>query len=157
MIHLDMPTKLKWKAGQHYFLRFCTGDRHFFSSHPFTVASTPEDGRLEFLIKPRQGMTKALSDKVGSVRVLLDGPYGGPAADLACFEGVLLVAGGSGQYAVTSRGACSYQVSHSSLAFSNISPRVPAQSRCSAGTSRWSIPADLRVGLQLQLRGHWLM
>ena len=98
LIHVEIPSRRNWKAGQHYFFRFCTGDRHFFSSHPFTVASVPEDGRIELFIKAREGMTKALMHESTPVRVLLDGPYGGPAADLAFFDGVLLIAGGSGGF-----------------------------------------------------------
>jgi predicted ferric reductase len=84
-----------------------------FSSHPFTAASAPEDGRLEFVIKPAKGMTRALMSKVqragqtsgtGSdgremeVRVLLDGPYGGIGGDIGVYDRMVLVAGGSGRF-----------------------------------------------------------
>lgn len=98
-----------WKAGQHVYLA-C----HSISplqSHPFTIASLPEDGRMEFLIKRRKGTTKrffahaekhqnlplSMTDIPASSKVfaLIDGPYG-HMRPLRQFDSILLMAGGSG-------------------------------------------------------------
>lgn len=100
---------VNWKAGQHVYLA-C----HSISplqSHPFTIASLPEDGRMEFLIKRRKGTTKrffahaekhqnlplSMTDMPASSKVfaLIDGPYG-HMRPLRQFDSILLVAGGSG-------------------------------------------------------------
>ena len=100
---------IHWKAGQHLFLA-C----HSISplqSHPFTIASLPRDGRMEFLIKHRKGTTKrffahaethqnlplSMTDVSTSSKVfaLIDGPYG-HMRHLRQFDSLLLLAGGSG-------------------------------------------------------------
>ena len=100
---------INWKAGQHVYLA-C----HSISplqSHPFTIASLPEDGHMEFLIKRRKGTTKrffahaekyqnlplSMTDIPASSKVLalIDGPYG-HMRPLRQFDSILLVAGGSG-------------------------------------------------------------
>lgn len=109
MIHVSIPTTLKWKAGQHYFVRFFTKDAHMLTSHPFTVASAPEDGVMEFIIKPAGGMTASLArmiERIGGegkderqarqqVKVVVDGPYGGARTEVGRYDRVLLIAGGS--------------------------------------------------------------
>ncbi|ORY91592.1 ferric reductase like transmembrane component-domain-containing protein [Leucosporidium creatinivorum] len=97
LLRLEIPTSLQWSPGQHYFFRFLLGegDLHRFSSHPFTVASVPEDGKMELIVKVRDGITRRLAVEE-EVRVLLDGPYGGLQGNLEAFDHVLLVAGGSG-------------------------------------------------------------
>ncbi|KAI5475398.1 hypothetical protein MNV49_001466 [Pseudohyphozyma bogoriensis] len=99
MLRLTIPTKLKWKPGQHYFVRFLTKDIHAFTSHPFTVATVPSKAgvsSMEIYMRMHGGMTAKLGRRDGSVGVLLDGPYGGLTGDIATFDRVLLVAGGSG-------------------------------------------------------------
>ena len=100
---------IHWKAGQHVYLA-C----HSISpiqSHPFTISSLPEDGRMEFLIKRRQGTTKrffayaqkhqslplSMTDIPNSSKVfaLIDGPYGHMRSPRQ-FDSIFLLAGGSG-------------------------------------------------------------
>lgn len=100
---------IKWKAGQHVYLA-C----HSISplqSHPFSIASLPEDGRMEFLIKSKKGTTKrffahaekhqnlplSMTEIPASSKViaLIDGPYG-HMRPLRQFDSILLMAGGSG-------------------------------------------------------------
>lgn len=67
------------------------------------LSSEPSDSYMTFMIRPRDGMTKRLRDKLVSksesgplnVRVFLEGPYGTPAR-LDHFDDVLFIAGGSG-------------------------------------------------------------
>ncbi|ORY22229.1 FAD-binding domain-domain-containing protein, partial [Naematelia encephala] len=99
MMMIKIPTQLKWKPGQHYFVRFFTGNLHSLTSHPFTVASAPDSGAIDFFVKKRFGMTKDLANKLvegKDVRVLLDGPYGGIGGDLGLYDNILIIAGGSG-------------------------------------------------------------
>lgn len=100
---------ISWKAGQHVFLT-CHAIAPF-QAHPFTIASIPEDGKLEFLVKSKSGCTKrflrhaekSLSLPVSSSdprqhdmrRVILEGPYG-RIRPLRQFDSVFLIAGSSG-------------------------------------------------------------
>ncbi|KAL7797369.1 ferric reductase like transmembrane component domain-containing protein [Trichoderma ceciliae] len=67
------------------------------------LSSEQDDSYMTFMIRPRDGMTKRLRDRLVSksesgplrVRVLLEGPYGTPAR-LDHFDNVLFIAGGSG-------------------------------------------------------------
>ena len=100
---------INWKAGQHVYL--ACHSMSPLQSHPFTIASLPEDGRIEFLIKRRKGTTKrffahaekhqnlplSMTDIPGTSKVfaLIDGPYG-HMRPLRQFDSILLMAGGSG-------------------------------------------------------------
>ena len=99
---------IHWKAGQHVFLS-CHGVAPF-QSHPFTIATIPEDGRMEFLVKRKAGSTKrffahaekyqnlpiSMNDATSSGKsALIDGPYG-RIRPLQQFDSVCLIAGGSG-------------------------------------------------------------
>lgn len=109
-IQVTIPTNISWKPGQHIFIRFLTLGLHSFTSHPFTICSlpplpnhpSPSKSELIFYIRPRTGFTVrllALATKQPppSLRVLLEGPYGGvPPSTLAKFDKILLIAGGSG-------------------------------------------------------------
>lgn len=102
-LRLSVPSGgLKWSASQHYLVRFYAGGLSGFSSHPFTVSSTPDSGEIEFIIRRRTGITNRLAKQVhasgGSraFKVLLDGPYGGLPNHFSDFEHVIIVAGGSG-------------------------------------------------------------
>ncbi|KAL8721895.1 MAG: hypothetical protein Q9225_001531 [Loekoesia sp. 1 TL-2023] len=100
---------LTWNAGQHVFLT-CHALAPL-QAHPFTIASIPEDGKLEFLVKSKSGGTKRFfrhAEKSQSLPVasgdlsqrhargvILEGPYG-RIRPLRQFDSVFLVAGGSG-------------------------------------------------------------
>ena len=100
----------KWRPGQHVFLS-CHSIAPL-QSHPFSIASLPEDGRLELLVKCKSGATRRffsraqacqqlpstqidLETSVGKALVILDGPYGN-MRPLQQFDSVFLIAGGSG-------------------------------------------------------------
>jgi predicted ferric reductase len=91
---------LKWKPGQHCFLRF-VGTR-MLDNHPFSVCSIlNEDSRLKFIVIPKKGLTKQLYSEldeyaITNKKVFLDGPYGGTARDPTSFDNVVLMATGSG-------------------------------------------------------------
>ncbi|KAL7958609.1 hypothetical protein V8C34DRAFT_323891 [Trichoderma compactum] len=67
------------------------------------LSSEPGDSYMTFMIRPRDGMTRRLRDRLISksesgplrVRTFLEGPYGTPAR-LDHFDEVLFIAGGSG-------------------------------------------------------------
>ncbi|KAI8934762.1 hypothetical protein NX059_008450 [Plenodomus lindquistii] len=92
-----------WTPGQHVFLS-CQSVAPL-QNHPFTVASIPEDGRMEFFIKAKTGGTRRffryVDKKVGSpdqsVRraVTIEGPYG-TIRPLRQFDSVVLLAGSTG-------------------------------------------------------------
>ncbi|KAL3460605.1 FAD-binding domain-containing protein [Aspergillus heterothallicus] len=98
----------KWTPGQHMFLT-C----HMIAplqSHPFTIASIPEDNKLEFLIRAEKGATRrffsyaskhgqSIGNPVASGKqprtVLLEGPYGRMRSPRQ-FDSIVLFAGGMG-------------------------------------------------------------
>ncbi|KAF7182083.1 hypothetical protein CNMCM7691_001471 [Aspergillus felis] len=113
LVRVKIPTFITWSPGQHIFLRFLNPSQlglHSLTAHPFTItsiahdpASLPKPNELVFYIKPRGGITARLASlaaqRPGTERtVLLEGPYGGLAAsnDLARFDSVLVISGGSG-------------------------------------------------------------
>ncbi|KAF7504921.1 hypothetical protein GJ744_001568 [Endocarpon pusillum] len=106
-VSIDKPVFM-WKPGQHVFLS-CHSVLPL-QSHPFTIASLPSDGKLEFLIKAHQGGTKEFlnhatkSDALplanqnsGSTmrKVSIEGPYG-RMRDLRQFDSVVFFAGSTG-------------------------------------------------------------
>ncbi|KAF2167397.1 hypothetical protein M409DRAFT_66013 [Zasmidium cellare ATCC 36951] len=109
-IRASIPTSATWRVGQHFFVRFLTPDLHALTTHPFTACSLPEPAdmhdskanELVFYIRPRGGMTARLARSLEasgqrSLRVLLDGPYGG--VDMRKLESshrTVIIAGGSG-------------------------------------------------------------
>ncbi|KAL1406279.1 hypothetical protein Q8F55_007975 [Vanrija albida] len=100
-IRITIPTAtVRWGAGQHVFLRF-VGLRTA-ESHPFTIANAyPHTEGLTkdmvFVLRPQAGFTAALASAARTeYPVLVDGPYGHAADELAAFDTVLLCAGGSG-------------------------------------------------------------
>ncbi|XPS92676.1 hypothetical protein M3J09_002059 [Ascochyta lentis] len=107
-IRLTIPTvNMRWKPGQHCFLRFTSFGLQALSSHPFTICSLPslqsnKHSELVFYIRHSHGLTKKLYDGAQkqpgiAVPVLVDGPYGG--INLHRFnqaDRLLVVAGGSG-------------------------------------------------------------
>lgn len=97
---------ISWTPGQHVFLS-CHSIAPF-QSHPFTIASVPEDGRMEFLIKAETGGTSrffkhaektgefAATTKGSTVRtVTIEGPYG-RLRPLRQFDSLVLLAGSTG-------------------------------------------------------------
>ncbi|KAG9200516.1 hypothetical protein G6514_006858 [Epicoccum nigrum] len=107
-IRLTIPSiNMRWKPGQHCFLRFTNFGLQAFSSHPFTICSLPaieekEKSELVFYIRHSHGLTQKLYDYTqnhpgSAVPVLVDGPYGG--VNIQRFneaDRLLVVAGGSG-------------------------------------------------------------
>ncbi|KFY03171.1 hypothetical protein O988_01655 [Pseudogymnoascus sp. VKM F-3808] len=98
---------MRWKPGQHCFLRFTSFGFQAFSSHPFTICSLPsttpnEKSELVFYIRHQRGLTEklykhALNKPGAHVPVHVDGPYGG--INMQRFiqgDRLLVVAGGSG-------------------------------------------------------------
>lgn len=108
MVRVTIPADFSWTPGQHVFIRFLTLGLHSLTAHPFTICSLPassgEKGpsQLVFYIRPRGGFTSRLAKLAGkqpniSLRVLLDGPYGGVnAKTMTKFDKALVIAGGSG-------------------------------------------------------------
>lgn len=106
-IRVCVPTKLKWEAGQHFFVRFMAWSVHAGSIHPFTACTLPEADKKEstdllFYIQPQGGFTgwlarRAATKSGNTIRVLLDGPFGGiESRKLDQCERQLVIAGGSG-------------------------------------------------------------
>jgi len=97
-----------WKAGQHMFLT-CHPVAPL-TSHPFTIASLPEDGKIEFIVRAKRGATRRFfryaektyptlpnssnSKKFGR-GVLIEGPYA-RIRPLRQFDSLLFVAGSTG-------------------------------------------------------------
>lgn len=92
---------IAWTAGQHLFLA-CHPVAPL-SSHPFTIASLPEDGKLEFVVRAKMGATKRFfkyaakdhGSKSAGRSVLIDGPYA-RIRPLRQFDSVVFVAGSTG-------------------------------------------------------------
>lgn len=100
---------IRWYPGQHVLLSCHTVAP--LQSHPFTIASIPSDGKLEFLVKSKLGGTKRFlkyAEKQQNLpilqsghelgqnsTVLIDGPYG-RMRPLRQFDSVFLIAGSSG-------------------------------------------------------------
>ncbi|KAL4883924.1 ferric reductase NAD binding domain-containing protein [Aspergillus karnatakaensis] len=109
--------RVRWKVGQSMFLT-CHAIAPL-QSHPFTISSMPDDGRMEFLIRAEKGGTRRFlryaSKHVGNSglgevggagagvvasggkprTVFLEGPYGSHRP-LSQFDSVVLIAGGMG-------------------------------------------------------------
>lgn len=97
---------ISWKPGQHVFLS-CHSIVPL-QSHPFTIASIPADGRMEFLVKAETGGTKRFfnhaernnglpqpSERFCMRTVAIEGPYGN-IRPLRQFDSVVLLAGSTG-------------------------------------------------------------
>lgn len=100
---------ISWQPGQHVFLT-CHAVVPL-QSHPFTIASLPEDNRLEFFIRAESGGTRRFfryaskKDRVLGTgqtappthnrTVFVEGPYGS-LRSLRQFDSVVLLAGGMG-------------------------------------------------------------
>ncbi|ORY18707.1 ferric-chelate reductase [Clohesyomyces aquaticus] len=97
---------ISWTPGQHVFLS-CHSIVPL-QSHPFTIASIPQDGQMEFLVKAESGGTKrffrhaekthglpASSVESRMKTVAIEGPYG-CLRPLRQFDSVVLLAGSAG-------------------------------------------------------------
>jgi predicted ferric reductase len=97
---------ITWNAGQHVFLS-CHSVVPL-QTHPFTIASIPEDGKIEFYAKAEKGATKKFfghaekmlglphSETVTGVKsVAIEGPYG-RIRPLRQFDSVIFFAGSTG-------------------------------------------------------------
>lgn len=96
-----------WKAGQHMVLS-CHPLAPL-SSHPFTIASLPEDGRMEFIVHAKKGATRRFFRYASKLSptlpqstapamgrsVLIEGPYS-RIRPLRQFDSVVFVAGSTG-------------------------------------------------------------
>jgi hypothetical protein len=109
-ICVRIPTTSDWGVGQHFFVRFLSLGVHALSIHPFTACSLPAENssfdkttsELVLYIRPQGGFTARLAKHAethpnSTIRVLLDGPYGGISArEISRSSRQLVVAGGSG-------------------------------------------------------------
>ena len=100
---------ISWCPGQHVLLS-CHAVAPF-QSHPFTIASIPSDGKMEFFVKSKLGSTKRFleyaekqqnlplleheHDRSQSRTILIEGPFG-RMRPLRQFDSVFLIAGSSG-------------------------------------------------------------
>jgi predicted ferric reductase len=107
-VTIDNPG-IRWEPGQHVFLT-CHSIAPL-QSHPFTIASIPDDNKMEFLVRAEKGGTRRFfryasknhhvlgsGDTATANRartVFIDGPYGRMRA-LQQFDSVILLAGGMG-------------------------------------------------------------
>jgi predicted ferric reductase len=102
-IQISIPSKMSWKPGQHFFLRFwALPGLHSYSMHPFTICSFPSSGEMVFFVRPHRGFTgrlkKLVETRYETMAMSIDGPYGnrGTASKLASSDKALLIADGSG-------------------------------------------------------------
>jgi FAD-binding domain/Ferric reductase NAD binding domain len=98
---------INWEAGQHVFLS-CHSIVPL-QSHPFTICSLPEDGKMEFLIKAKRGGTSRFfrhaernhslpmtaGSHISRKSIAIEGPYG-RIRPLRQFDTVILLAGSTG-------------------------------------------------------------
>ncbi|KAH9875338.1 hypothetical protein J1614_004830 [Plenodomus biglobosus] len=94
---------ISWSPGQHVFLS-CQSVAPL-QYHPFTIASIPEDKRMDFFVKAKTGGTrrffrhadkaKAGSNQSNTRTVTIEGPYG-CLRPLRQFDSVVLLAGTTG-------------------------------------------------------------
>ncbi|PSN63721.1 hypothetical protein BS50DRAFT_499235 [Corynespora cassiicola Philippines] len=103
---IEIPNPpISWTPGQHVFLS-CHSVVPL-QSHPFTIASIPADGKLEFLVKAETGGTKRFfrhaekahrlpASSPSCTRIVtIEGPYG-CLRPLRQFDSVVLLAGSTG-------------------------------------------------------------
>ena len=116
-VKITIPTQVRWRPGQFVYLRM--PGISIFENHPFTIASLcsedfPSDYGEQYrdmviVFRPFGGFTrKAINSALEkgpyhTYRAFIDGPYGGMQRDLASFETVVLIAGGSGITAIVSQ------------------------------------------------------
>lgn len=95
---------ISWVPGQHVFLS-CQSVLPL-QNHPFTIASIPEDGKMEFIVKAEKGGTRRMlrhaekshaSTKGSNISktVMIEGPYG-CLRPLRQFDSIVFLAGSTG-------------------------------------------------------------
>lgn len=99
---------ITWKAGQHVFISYRPALP--FTSHPFSIASLPSDGQMDFIIRAKKGATKRFfihavkqqrlllspnDTGTGGKSVLIEGPYA-RIRPLKQFDGIVFLAGSTG-------------------------------------------------------------
>jgi predicted ferric reductase len=116
-IKVTIPTQMRWRPGQFVYLRM--PGISILQNHPFTISSLcSEDFPSEYgeqyrdctlVFRPFGGFTRKVLDMAiekgpfKTYRAYLDGPYGGMQREMAAFETVIFIAGGSGITAVVSQ------------------------------------------------------
>lgn len=116
-VKITIPTQVKWRPGQYVYLRM--PGISVFENHPFTIASLCSDDfpsecgeeyrDMTLVFRPFGGFTRKVLNTAlekgprSTYRAFLDGPYGGMQRDLASFDTVVLLAGGSGITAIVSQ------------------------------------------------------
>ena len=116
-VKITIPTQMRWRPGQFVYLRM--PGISVFDNHPFTVSSLcSEDFPSEYgemyrdctlVFRPFGGFTRRVLETAiekgpyKTYRAYLDGPYGGMQRELAAFDTVVLLAGGSGITAIVSQ------------------------------------------------------
>ncbi|CAD6502735.1 BgTH12-05325 [Blumeria graminis f. sp. triticale] len=102
---IDAPP-MTWKAGQHVLLT-CPSLAPF-TAHPFSIASLPADGRMEFTIRAKHGTTRKFWRHAASMtlasaeqapaqcrNLLIEGPYS-RIRPLRQFDSLVFIAGTTG-------------------------------------------------------------
>lgn len=87
--------KFRYKAGQFLIVRFLAKG-FWWQAHPFSISSSPADGKLRLTIKKSGDFTAALWNLKPGAKVLVDGPHGVFTADRAEHDKFLFIAGGIG-------------------------------------------------------------
>jgi predicted ferric reductase len=116
-IKVTIPTKMRWRPGQYVYLRLPRIS--VIQSHPFTIASLCSDDfpsaygekyrDMILVFRPSHGFTREVFQKAlehGPYRTysaFVEGPYGGMQREMAAFDDVIFVAGGSGITAIASQ------------------------------------------------------
>ncbi len=116
-VKVTIPTQMTWRPGQFVYLRM--PGISVFENHPFTISSLcSEDFPSEYgeqyrdctlVFRPFGGFTRKVLETAiekgpfKTYRAYLDGPYGGMQRELAAFDTVVLLAGGSGITAIVSQ------------------------------------------------------
>lgn len=115
-IKITVPTRLRWRPGQYVYLRM--PGISVLESHPFTIASLCTDDfpssygekyrDMALVFRPFRGFTRKVLLKgleKGPYEIytaFLEGPYGGMQREMAAFDDVVFIAGGSGITAIAS-------------------------------------------------------
>lgn len=85
----------RFRAGQ--FVWLTTAPRLFpLFDHPFSIASSPREAEVAFVIKEAGDYTRRIGDLAPGTRAGLDGPHGAFAREDREADSILLIAGGAG-------------------------------------------------------------
>ena len=116
-VKVTIPTQMRWSPGQFVYLRI--PGISVFENHPFTIASLCSDDfpstygeqyrDMTLVFRPFGGFTRKVAAAAmrhgpnHTYRAFVDGPYGGMQRELASFDSIVLIAGGSGITALVSQ------------------------------------------------------